>query len=152
MKLKSNHIKGLAKMTDTRDSFEKWYAKHWHKNELSEKVGDDYVFPLVQKKWECWQAALQSGAGEGLRSAAQKVMLENSRLRDALEFYSRHEHWMSTSENHEPQMLLIAHRGDSVYVHGWDVAQRTLAVNHARLLKFVMEELAIDNAQATETR
>ena len=68
-------------------------------------------------------ALLSASPGERdgeLRSAAQKVMLENNRLRDALGFYARHEHWMSTSENHEPQMLLIAHRGDSVYIHGWD--------------------------------
>jgi len=50
-------------MTDDslqRESFEKWYALHWHRNELSERIADDYVFPLVQEKWECWLAALSA--------------------------------------------------------------------------------------------
>lgn len=84
---------------------------------------------------------------ESLRSGMKKVMLENQRLRAALDFYADHNHWMSTSENHEPEMLLVAHAGDSVFIHGWDVAQRALAVNHARLGQFI-DELFGEEIQA----
>lgn len=77
-----------------------------------------------------------------LREAAKKVMLENSRLRDALAFYARREHWMEVSEGSDFRMLLVAHSHLSNSIHGFGVAEDTLAVNHARLLAYIMEELA----------
>ena len=39
------------------------------------------------------------------------LMAENNRLREALEFYSRPEHWMQQSENAENRRVFVAMKG-----------------------------------------
>lgn len=53
-------------MTDTRDGFEKFLLTKeydtkalWHAHEDKSK----YRYESTQELWECWQAALQAGAG-----------------------------------------------------------------------------------------
>lgn len=52
---------------------------------------------------------------------------EKTRLRRALEFYARHEHWMALGEGtNNDQKLLIAN-GDTTDTNGWAVAEKALS-------------------------
>jgi len=55
-------------MTDTRDSFEKYICARIGLNipNFTEKYSDGtYVHHEINSHWGTWQAALQSGAGDG---------------------------------------------------------------------------------------
>lgn len=55
------------------------------------------------------------------------LIVENQRLRGALEFYARHEHWMALGSGVDSlRTSLVAMSGDGIQ-HGWRVAEDALS-------------------------
>jgi len=52
---------------------------------------------------------------------------EKTRLRQALEFYARHEHWMALGEAVNGDRKLLVANGDVADTNGWTVAERALS-------------------------
>lgn len=52
---------------------------------------------------------------------------EKTRLRQALEFYARHEHWMSLDGNLGSDRKLLIANGDTTDTDGWAVAEKALS-------------------------
>ena len=56
--------------------------------------------------------------------------LEIARLRKALDFYARREHWMARTENLACSRKLLVANGDTSGTNGWAVAEEALARKH----------------------
>lgn len=57
---------------------------------------------------------------------AEKAEMENARLREYLQFYAYHEHWMAHASDDDYRTVLVAHKGNVGGNHGWCAAEQAL--------------------------
>ena len=65
---------------------------------------------------------------ETLSAERDALAAQNARLRAALEFYGRHEHWMAVCASADNSRLLIANGKNRVKGDGWEEAANALAL------------------------
>lgn len=116
------------------NAFEVWASKNGYPLDQSGFNGQHYASAGTQCAWEGWQASWntrpmrESGIDAVANELRQKMINILSRhkkiLKDALKFYSRHEHWMEIAPD-SLRTSFVAMQGDGDQ-HGWRVAEDAL--------------------------